>query len=127
MREINEVIDNVKFGSEIEISRNMNIYAGYMKQYDGEIFKDVKRVELGDFFESLSNIKELLDSGYTYQVSYNTKTNKYRSSISNESNNKESIYQVEDENFLDSIINLDTVIANDKSNDIEMKKVLTLS
>jgi len=128
MRKINEVIGNVKFGSQIEIARNMNIYTGYMKQYDGEIFKDVKKVELGNFLESLSNVKELLDNGYTYQIRYNPNTHKYNSSILNENNeDKKLIYQVEEENFIDSIINLDTVIASNKNNVLSIKKVLTLS
>lgn len=128
MREINEVIDYVKFGSKIEIAKNMNIYTGYMKEYDGEIFQDVKKVELGSFLESLSNIKELLDSGYTYQVSYDTKKDKYESIMLNENNkNKEPIYQVENENFLDSIIILDTVIASTKNNDTSKQKRISLS
>lgn len=140
MKELNEIMNDIKFGSVLLIDNNNSndkkAYNSYIKEYDGDIFLDVKTVNLGNLLEHLINIKQLLDEGYTYQLLYDFIEKRYQSTIyKGKPNNKKKInlgeyaitFQTLSENFLDSIIELDNQIANSNIlNQGEKKKTLAL-
>ena len=137
MKELVDVINEIKFGSVLfidsQISKNINIYTGYIREYDGDIFLDVKTVKIGNLLESLPNIKLLLDKGYIYQITYDLENKIYESSIYKgdfNSSKKEivleedsTIFTAQGNKLLDTFINLDTEIANSVVNESNKQKM----
>lgn len=121
MKELSDVINNIKFGSILcidhYISSNKNIYNSYLKEYDGDIFLDVKTVNLGNLLEHLSNIKKLLNEGYSYQLLYDFIEKKFQSTIYKKINLDEciSVFQTSNTDYLEGMIELDTKIASDNT------------
>ena len=136
MKKLEDVIENVRYGSVLTINKEKNInndkYNSCIILYDGRIFKDVKVVELGDFLEMFPNIKNQLDDGYIYQVKYLYEEEKYQSSIMHlikdggyKEQPKEEIihnFKVLSNDFFDSIIALDTKISEFSNQDKQVKK-----
>ena len=138
MKKLQDAIESVKYGAVLTINKDkykINTYNSCIVLYDGRIFKDVKAVELGDFIKIIPNIANQLNLGYTYQVKYLFEEQKYQSNIVHcirkggykELDYYETIHNFEVFNgsFLDSIIELDTKIANgiDKNLDKTKRKV----
>lgn len=126
MRKLEDVVDEIRYGSVLTINKeknykNNNKYNSCIIMYDGKIFIDVKEVELGNFLEIVPNIKLQLNNGYIYRVKYLSDEAKYQSEIINlvrsggykEIEKEETIndFLVVGDSFLDSIIELDTIIA----------------
>lgn len=139
MRKLEDVVEDVRYGSVLTIDKDSNInnkYSGCIIMYDGKVFMDVKEVELGNFLEIAPNIKKQLDHGYIYQVKYLNESEKYQSQIIGLVNEnqydgrlKEEIisdFQVFSDNVLDSMIELDTIIAqaSSKKNMLIKEKVI---
>ena len=137
MKKLEDAIENVKEGCVLTINKHNNtekkLYASCLMVYDGVVFQDVKAVELGNFLNNLPNIQKELDNGYIYKVSYIFGEQKYQSTIIRyvreggykEKPQEEIVddYLVISDSFLDSIIKLDTKLAN-KNN--KTKKVKTM-
>lgn len=128
MKELSDVINNLKFGTilciDSCISSNQHTYSSYIKKYDGDIFLDVKSVNLGNLLDCLVNIKKLLNEGYSYQLLYNFGEEKFQSTIykGNHHNKKEinlddciSVFQTSSVDYLEGMIELDNKIASSKS------------
>lgn len=128
MKELSDVINDLKFGTilciDSRISNNQHTYSSYIKKYDGDIFLDVKSVNLGNLLDCLVNIKKLLNEGYSYQLLYNFGEEKFQSTIykGNNPNKKEinlddctSAFQTFSDDYLEGMIELDTKIASTKS------------
>lgn len=128
MKELSDVINNIKFGSILcidhYISSNKNIYNSYLKEYDGDIFLDVKTVNLGNLLEHLSNIKKLLNEGYSYQLLYDFIEKKFQSTIYKGRNINQKVMNLEDcisafqtssSDYLKGMIELDAKIASNNT------------
>lgn len=139
MKKLQDEIENIKYGHTLivkwdKFSQKTNQYNGYTLLYDGSVFKDVRAVEVGDFFKILPNIAHQLELGYTYQLKYLSKEKKYESTITKRirKGRSEEVYEdiiinnfnTVSDNFLDGIIALDTKIAqfNNKVKNIEIEK-----
>ena len=137
MKKLQDAVENVKYGSVLTINKdiynpNNNKYCGCISLYDGRILTDVKSVRLGDFLKLVPNISNELDQGYTYQVKYLSEERKYQSSIMycvrkggyKEPNSYETVKNFEfiSDSFLDSIIELDSKIANVNYVEEQLKK-----
>ena len=126
MKKLKEAVESVKYGAVLTINKdNRNVknnkYNSCIILYDGRILKVVKCVELGDFLSIIPNVANQLDKGYIYQVKYLHEERKYQSTIQYITENSEEelhrqkvigIFEVQSDSFLDSIIELDTQIAN---------------
>lgn len=131
MKKLEDVLDCVKYGATLKIQKevklgNEDIYNCYLLRYDGKIFKDVLAVEISNFLTLIPNIKEMVDEGYTYQMSYNNQTSEYCSYIDDyEYDNHE--LTASNKNLFDSMIALDTNIANTalKRKIVHIKKYIT--
>lgn len=128
MKELSDVINNIKFGSILCIDHyicsNKNMYNSYLKEYDGDIFLDVKTVNLGNLLEHLSNIKKLLNEGYSYQLLYDFMEGKFQSTIYKGRNINQKVMNLEDcisafqtssSDYLIGMIELDAKIASDNT------------
>ena len=134
MKKLEDTIVNIKEGAVLTINKCNSCgdasYASCLLLFDGKVFKDVKEVNLGDFLSVIPNIQKELDNGYIYKVNYLNEEKKYQSTIMRNIRNggyKETFteemvnnFQVRSDNFLDSIIELDTKIAqtNNKNNKV---------
>lgn len=127
MKEFQDVVNGIRFGSILFIDiDNNHKYNGYIREYDGDIFLDIKTVKVDRIIELNPNIRELLDDCYICQIEYNYDNKEYISSIYKGEFNisKKSIdieegtifYQTTSHIILDSIIELDTILANSKRN-----------
>lgn len=141
MKKLEDAVVNVKEGSILTINRyscndEKKSYASCIMLFDGRVFKDVKEVDLGDFLSIVPNIQRELDNGYVYKVNYLREEQKYQSNIVRriregeykEILSEESVndFEVFSDNFLDGIIELDTIIArtNFEKNKIVKEKVI---
>lgn len=142
MKKIEEVIDYVKDGSVLIIKKPdldsaESGYYSYIIKYDGSIFKDVISAEINNVLSLIPNIKEQLNIGYSCRVLYDFENKQYHSSVIKpvEDIKYKKIlpeqlvedFQVSNDDFLESIINLDTKIVNTISNktvEKNMKKEL---
>lgn len=140
MKKLEDAIVNVKYGSILTINKyghddEKKSYASCLMLFDGKVFKDVKEVELGNLLSMIPNIQKELDNGYIYKVNYLREENKYQSNIVRcirKGGYKEIIseeivnnFEVLSDNFLDSIIELDTKIAKFNSlGGVVKKKVI---
>lgn len=128
MKELSDVINNIRFGSILcidhYISSNKNMYNSYLKEYDGDIFLDVKTVNLGNLLEHLSNIKKLLNEGYSYQLLYDFIEKKFQSTIYKGRNINQKVMNLEDcisafqtssSDYLKGMIELDAKIASNNT------------
>lgn len=123
MKKLKEAVNEIKYGSILTINKEdcpkaATEYASCLMVYDGTIFMDVKEVELGDFIKEVPNIQEKLDSGYICKINYLYEENRYQSAIIEDINEETlkdatvSNFIVLSDNFMNSIIELDTMIAN---------------
>lgn len=133
MKEFQDVLNEIKFGSVLFIdSINNDSYNGYIREYDGDIFLDIKTVKVENVIESNPNIKKLLDNDYIFQIAYDYENRKYISSIYKGEFNisKKNIdieedtiyYQTSSSTMIDSIIELDTMIINMNKNQLPKVK-----
>lgn len=127
MKKLKEAVNEIKYGSILTINKEdcpktETQYASCLMVYDGTIFRDVKEVELGDFIKEVPNIQKKLDKGYVCKINYLYEEDRYQSSIikhiSEERIKEETVsnFTVLSDNFMDSIIKLDTMIANTYKN-----------
>ena len=134
MKELVDVINEIKFGSVLYIDSNNENLHSYIRQYDGDIFQDIKTINLGSVFDQLSNIKKLLGEGYIYHIIYDDDNGLYKNIIHKGQFNISSkeiiidqdcnIFETKGNEFIDSIIELDTKIANSsKVNQIQKRKI----
>ena len=141
MKKLKDAIINLKVGAVLNISKynqtnGKSKYCSCLMLFDGRVFKDVKEVNLGDFLSMIPNIQNELDNGYIYKVNYLFEQQKYQSTIIKrirkggykEPQIEEIVdnYQVLSDSFIDSIIKLDTTIAqtNSKKNELVKIKVM---
>ena len=72
MKEFQDVVNGIRFGSILFIDiDNNHKYNGYIREYDGDIFLDIKTVKVDRIIELNPNIRELLDDCYICQIEYN--------------------------------------------------------
>jgi len=137
MKELKDAIINIKEGAVLTINKYNNRYDGIsyascLLFFDGSVFKDVKEVNIGDFLRITPNVQRLLDNGYIYKVNYLRDENKYQSTIIKkirEGGYKETFkeetvnnFQVQSDDFFDSIVELDTKIAGFSNADKNIKE-----
>lgn len=136
MKKLEEVIDYVKDGSVLIIRKSdleSESYYSYIMKYDGGIFEDVISAEINEVISEIPNIREQLNIGYSCRVLYSIENKQYHSSvikpIENSGYKKLSLdqlvqdFQVSNEDFLESIIALDTKIVNTNSNKVVQKNM----
>lgn len=136
MKKLEEVIEYVKDGSVLIIRKSAlesENYYSYIMKYDGSIFEDIIAAEINKVISDIPNIREQVDKGYSCRVLYSIEHKQYHSSIIKpvedakykkiSSEHLVQNYQVFNEDFLESIINLDTKIASKSSNKIVEKKM----
>ena len=129
MIEFTDAINEIKFGSIIFID-SIN---SYIRKYDGDIFKDVKTVRLGNILDELSSIKLLLSEGYIFHIMYDMEHEEYINIIHKgdfDTSKKEVIieeesdmYEIVGASLIDCIIELDTQIAKQINLSKPMKKM----
>lgn len=134
MKEIKDVKENIKYGNVLTVSSNINQteYYACMTKYDGRVFQDVIEVQIGSFLDQIPNIKEKIGYGQYLKVEYDLETREYQSAIMykiREGGYQEPFKEQVWENFCnknivleDSLIDLDTEIANRKSQESQKKK-----
>lgn len=123
MKKLDDVVYSVQYGSVLTINKNKivrdELYGSCLIVFDGTISMDVKKVELGNFLSMIPNIQKQLDKGFTYIVKYLYEEEKYHSSIiihteEDSYKNQKNIvnnFQVLSDDFFNSILELDTKIA----------------
>ncbi len=137
MKMMEDAIRDLSYGNKLVVSRDfispqVTSYSSCLLHYDGKICKEATAIELGNFLEAIPFIKQQLDQGYFYQISYIKHIDKYQSSImrlkhygcqkeyTNEIINNLSIMESK---FLDSMIELEEKIARTMSPKKELQKV----
>lgn len=137
MKRLEDVIDCIKYGSVLIIKQKeseKDNYEGTLIRQDGKIFDDVFSVEIGKFLNLLPNIKQQISKGYTYHTIYNYEQDNYQSTIMNMTINDKYTtitsdqiidnFQVTSNSVLDSMIELDTKIAEEKARKKSLKYLL---
>ena len=122
MKSFEKAIEKLSFGFVFTIKRDNLIYNGYLLKYDGDIFKDILLVDVGPILDQFPHIKKEINYGYSYYGFYDMEQQLYQSTIIKpEQKGKHKAllpeeilddYQVFHKDFISSIIELDTKIAN---------------
>ncbi len=85
MKKIIEAIENLDFGNKIIIEkeqmRNEEEHSSCLLKYDGKVFVEAIGIDLGNFLDAIPMIREQLNQGHFYQISYLRETKEYQSSI----------------------------------------------
>ena len=85
MRNVEDVLRNIRFGSVIKIYKEIvgeePSYYGCMIKYDGRIFKDVEVIKVLDFLKNNPYIMNVLDKDNYLRLTYDSNDKKYQSAI----------------------------------------------
>lgn len=132
MRCFSNAVKYLKSGFVITIKKENSNYDSYILKYDGNLFKDTFIIELGEILNQFPNIIEQLNNGFSYHVIYDFENKQYQMTIIDQDHNriqkalfqKEILedYQVFSKKLLDGMIELDTKIGQQRSEDKNTNK-----